>query len=112
MRVTVVELAEFVRRAKDVMTEAERMALIDLLSRNPEAGVPLGGGIRKVRVAREGGGKSGGFRSVHFYAPGRGLPVFLMTVFAKNAKANLTAAEQAMMVAAGERLSDTYGRRG
>ena len=58
-RETVVEMPDFQRRAKAAMTEAERMALIDYLSANPLAGVLLGGGLRKVRFAREGGGKSG-----------------------------------------------------
>ena len=50
------------------------------------------GGVRKVRFAREGGGKSGGFRVVYFlHDPG--MPVFSLTLFAKSDKANLTAAE-------------------
>lgn len=105
MLTTVVELPEFLRQAKAVMTEAERKDLVDYLAANPEAGVALGGGLRKVRFARGGGGKSGGFRSVHFYQGGRGLPVFLMTVFAKNDKANLTRAEETAMAAVAERIA-------
>jgi len=108
MLTTVVELAEFIRQAKAVMTEAERKELIDHLAANPEAGVPLGGGLRKVRFAREGGGKSGGFRSVHYYQAGRDLPVFLMSVFAKNDKANLTRTEEAAMAAVAERIVAAY----
>jgi hypothetical protein len=108
MLTTVVELAEFVRKAKAAMTDAERKELIDFLAANPEAGVSLGGGLRKLRFAREGGGKSGGFRSVHYYQAGRGLPVFLLTVFAKNDKANLTAVEEAALATAIERIVATY----
>ncbi len=104
-----VELPDFVRRAKALMTDAERSDLVAFLAANPEAGVPLGGGLRKLRVAREGGGKSGGFRSVHYYIPGHGLPVFLMTVFAKNAKANLTPDEEAALATIGIRIAATYG---
>lgn len=110
MLTTVVELAEFVRQAKAVMTEAERRELVDYLAANPEAGVSLGGGLRKVRFAREGGGKSGGFRSVHYYQAERDLPVFLMTVFAKNDKANLTKTEEAAMAAVVERIVAAYRR--
>ena len=74
MLTTVVELNEFVRQANAIMTEAERVELVDFLATNPEAGVSLGGGLHKVRFARKGGGKSGGFRSVHYYQAGRGLP--------------------------------------
>jgi hypothetical protein len=111
MLVTVVEMPEFLRQAKAVMTEAERIALVDTLAADPEAGIPLGGGLRKLRLPRAGGGKSGGFRSIHFYAPGQGLPVFLLSVFAKADKANLTPAEQTLLQMAGDRIARTYGAR-
>ena len=86
---SVVETPEFIRRAKTAgMTDAERSAVVDMLASDPEAGVSLGGGLRKVRVARQGGGKSGGYRVLHFYRE-EGLPVFLLTVFAKNEQANI-----------------------
>lgn len=109
-RETVVEMPEFQRRARALMTEAERMELIDLLSTSPEVGVSLGGGLRKVRFARAGGGKSGGFRTIHFYRPGAG-PVFLLTMFAKNEKANLTASETAQLIQLGDLVAAAYGRR-
>lgn len=110
MLVTVVQTPEFLRAAKAVMTDAEREALVDLLAADPEAGIPLGGGLRKLRGAREGGGKSGGYRSIHFYAPGHGLPVFLLTVFAKNDRDNLTPSEAEQMQAYGDRIARTYRR--
>lgn len=94
---TVVELPEFQRRAKAVMSDSEREAAILWISGNPDAGVSLGGGLRKVRIPREGGGKSGGFRTIYVFG-GRHMPIFLITVFAKNEKANLTAKEQAVAV--------------
>lgn len=109
--VTVVQTPEFLRRAKLVMSETEREALIDFLAANPEAGVSLGGGLRKLRVAREGGGKRSGYRAIHFYAPGRGLPVFLLAVFAKNDKANLTTAEAIQLQTIGDRIAATYGAK-
>ena len=39
---TVVELPEFLRRAKAIMSEDERTALVDYVAANPEAGVSLG----------------------------------------------------------------------
>lgn len=54
---TVVELPEFQRRAKAIMSDQEREATIDFIAANPEAGVSLGGGLRKVRIPREGGRK-------------------------------------------------------
>lgn len=94
---TVVELPEFQRRAKAIMTDGEREASILWIAQNPEVGTSLGGGLRKVRIPREGGGKSGGFRTVYIFG-GRHMPIFLITVFAKNDKANLTPKEQAAAV--------------
>ncbi|MEP0964669.1 MAG: type II toxin-antitoxin system RelE/ParE family toxin [Roseobacter sp.] len=62
---TVVELPEFQRRAKAVMSDSEREAAILWIAENPNAGVPLGGGLRKVRIPRVGSGKSGGFRTIY-----------------------------------------------
>lgn len=107
---TVVELPEFIRRAKAIMTDDERVALVDYIAANPEAGVSLGGGLRKVRIPREGSGKSGGYRTIHVFG-GTHMPIFLVTVFAKNEKDNLTKAEQAAAVALAKALVATYGDR-
>ena len=107
---TIVELPEFLRRAKAIMTDGERVALVDYVAANPEAGVSLGGGLRKVRIPREGGGKSGGYRTLYVFG-GTHMPVFLVTVFAKNEKANLTRAEQAAAVELSKTLVVTYGDR-
>ena len=109
--VTVIETPEFQRRAKAVMTEAERMALVGFVAANPEAGVPLGADIRKVRFARHGAGKSGGYRIVHYYCAGKDLPVFLLLVFAKNVQDNLTPAQLDRLKILGEALAARYGRR-
>ncbi|MBX8803182.1 type II toxin-antitoxin system RelE/ParE family toxin [Ochrobactrum sp. SFR4] len=94
---TVVELPEFQRRARSIMTDAEREAVITWIATNPEEGVSLGGGLRKIRIPREGGGKSGGFRTIYVFG-GRHMPIFLITIFAKNEKANLSSKEQAATV--------------
>lgn len=105
---TVVELAEFQRRAKAIMSDQEREAAINYIAANPEAGVSLGGGLRKVRIPREGGGKSGGFRTMYVFG-GAHMPIFLLTVFAKNEKANLSKSEQSMAVEMSKMLIAKYG---
>ena len=107
---TVVELPEFVRRAKAIMSDDDRTALILEVAANPEAGVSLGGGLRKLRIAREHGGRSGGFRTVYVFG-GRTIPIFLLTVFAKNEKSNLSQFEQAAAVRLTKVLLETYGDR-
>lgn len=50
------------------------------------------GGIRKLRWVREGMGKSGGVRVIYYYHNDH-IPLYLLTVFGKNQKANLSKAE-------------------
>jgi hypothetical protein len=105
---TVVELPEFQRRAKAIMSDQEREATISFVAANPEAGVSLGGGLRKVRIPRDGGGKSGGFRTIYVFG-GTHIPIFLITVFAKNEKANLSKTEQAAAVEMSKAIVSRYG---
>lgn len=107
---TVVELPEFLRRAKAIMSVEERIALVDYVAANPEAGISLGGGLRKVRIARQGGGKSGGYRTIYVFG-GAHVPIFLVTVFAKKEKANLSKAEQADLITLSKALLTHYGDR-
>ena len=105
---TVVELPEFLRRAKAIMSEDERAGVVDFIAANPEAGISLGGGLRKIRIAREGGGKSGGYRTIYVFGTVE-MPIFLLTVFAKNERDNLGKAEQAELVAISKALVARYG---
>jgi hypothetical protein len=105
---TVVELPEFQKRAKAIMSELERESAINFIAADPEAGVSLGGGLRKVRIPREGGGKSGGYRTIYVFG-GAHMPIFLITVFAKNEKANLSKTEQAAAVEMSRALVAKYG---
>ena len=59
---TVVETEEFLRKAKPLMSDAEREELVAFLGANPEAGkmIPETGGVRKVRWGLAGRGKRGG----------------------------------------------------
>jgi len=83
---------------------------VDTIAANREAGISLGGGLRKIRIAREGGGKSGGYRTIYVFG-GVHVPVFLVTLFAKNEKDNLSKAEQADLIAMSKALLAHYGDR-
>lgn len=108
---TVVETPEFIRRADATgMSKQDRDALISQLAVNPEAGVSLGGGLRKVRLARQGSGKSGGYRVLYFYHT-TDLPIFLLTVFAKNEKANISRAEKTSLIELCDLIARTYEKR-
>ncbi len=109
---TVVETPEFRRRAEPLLSEAERRALIDHVAANPDAGaVMVGtGGARKLRWAARGRGKSGGVRVITFYS-GPPVPVFLLTVFGKGEKIDLTRAERNELRRVLGRLVEEYRRR-
>lgn len=92
----VLETNAYLSAAKEAgMSEEERIAVVDLIAADPEAGeiMPGCGGARKLRVAKPGKGKSGGYRVITYFA-GDDVPVFLLTVFGKKEKANLTKAER------------------
>jgi hypothetical protein len=55
--------------------------------------IPGSGGIRKVRFGFGARGKSGGARIIYLFS-GENLPVFILAVFAKNEKANISPAER------------------
>ena len=85
----------FLRAAKQAgMSGDEIDDFIDFLAANPTAGVEIAGtgGCRKVRLASRGKGKSGGYRIITFFTGAR-LPVFLLTVFSKGERSNLSKAE-------------------
>jgi hypothetical protein len=90
--VTVVEMETFAAAARKCqLTEAEFIEIADYLSLNPEAGDLIKGtrGLRKVRFARPGMGKSGGYRTVHFFMD-HDSPLFLFTVYSKSQKENIS----------------------
>jgi hypothetical protein len=88
--VSVVETPEFLAATRRVMDEQERGAVIDYRAHNPLAGdsIPGTGGVRKVRWALEGRGKRGGARVVYYYHSDA-MPIFALTAYAKNDRADL-----------------------
>jgi hypothetical protein len=110
--VTVVETPEFVARAGKLLTEAEHDALIAYLATNPSAGDLLQGtgGIRKFRWALAGRGKRGGARVLHFFHNAE-MPVFALTIFAKNERADLSQAERNEFRELTKLLVKSYGRK-
>ena len=93
---TVIETPAYLRAARDAgVSDGERTVIVDMLAADPMAGeiMPGCGGARKVRVAGKGKGKSGGYRLITYFG-GNEIPVFLITIFAKGEKVNLTKAER------------------
>ncbi len=93
---TVIETESFNNGAKEIgLTEDEKHQLTLMLAKDPKAGdlIRGTGGARKLRFPLGSKGKSGGCRVVTYYA-GDDIPVFLLDVFAKSDKINLSKAER------------------
>jgi hypothetical protein len=110
--VTIVETRAFIVRAQAVMTDEDRESLKSMLAADPECGAVMRGtgGVRKVRMALQGRGKSGGARVVYYFR-NETMPLFLLTVFAKNERSTLTPAERNQLSVLVRRLVETYGRQ-
>lgn len=108
----VCETHAFRRAAQRLLTEDEIILLIDYLAVNPTAGEEMvgTGGCRKIRLAGPGRGKSGGYRTVTFYT-GEAMPVFLITVFGKGERANLSKGERNQLRNMTKLIVEEYQRK-
>jgi hypothetical protein len=93
--VSVVETPEFLAATRRIMDDDERGVLVDFLARNPLFGdlIPGTGGVRKLRWGLEGRGKRGGARVVYYYHCDV-MPIFALTAYAKNERADLSQADR------------------
>ncbi|MEP6566992.1 MAG: type II toxin-antitoxin system RelE/ParE family toxin [Mesorhizobium sp.] len=111
---TIIETNAYLAAAKAAgMSDLERMEAADMVADNPHIGDVMSGtgGCRKVRVPGRGKGKSGGYRIIFVFG-GEDIPVFLLTLFGKGQKTNLTKAEQNELAKLVKVLTDTYGKKG
>ena len=109
----VAETHAFRRAAAEAgMRESEVDCLVTLLAENPALGDPIPGtgGCRKLRLPMPGKGKSGGYRVVTFFS-GETLPVFLLTVFAKGERSDLSYAERNRLGALTKAIVSEYRAR-
>ena len=66
------------------------------------------GGIRKLRWSAHGKGKSGGVRVIYYYHHDF-IPLFVLTVFGKGEKANLSKSERNDLAKFTSLLVKSYG---
>ena len=91
-----IETSEFRRRwARSGLVGEDLRELQGYLLEHPSAGdmVQGTGGVRKLRWARPGHGKSGGVRTIYIDFADREI-VWLITVFSKNERTDLSAEER------------------
>lgn len=107
---TIVELPEYRQKIKRLLNHTENSGLMDHLARHPEEGVLIQGtgGIRKLRWAAKGKGKSGGARIVYYFY-NKSMPLFLLSAYGKGEKANLSKAEANELGVLVTELRQLYG---
>ncbi len=107
---TVVELPEYQRKADALLSDSEKQGVISYLATHPESGVIMQGtgGIRKLRWASGQTGKSGGVRIIYYYH-NESIPLFLLAVFGKKEKGNLSNAERNELAKFTNILAKNYG---
>ena len=109
---SIAELPHYIRLAEKLLSEDERRDVIDYLAEHPKAGdlMEATGGVRKLRWRRGGQGKSGGVRVIYYYHDDD-MPLYLLTLFAKGDKANLTKAERNELACLTSLLVETWKGR-
>ena len=107
---TIVELPEFIKRASGRLRYEEKASIINYLALHPQSGDIMQGtgGIRKLRWSAQGKGKSGGVRVIYYYHNGS-VPLFLLTVFGKGEKANISKSERNELSKLTNLLLERYG---
>lgn len=100
MERTVIQVLPFSRYLDDLISQG-KLSKSDFetfewnLVKNPQLGavIPKLAGLRKIRLKAPNKGKSGGFRVDYLDVPEKGK-LYLIVLYAKNVKADLTAEEK------------------
>src|SRR5277367_3726611 len=108
---TVVETPGYFKAAAAIFSEVERAGIVAMVAADPECGEVMQGtgGFRKVRVARRGMGKRGGARLIYIVR-GEAFPIFLIAVYAKNEKENMTRHERNLLAKRADEIFTNYRR--
>jgi len=87
----IIENHYFTRRIREFLSDDEYNVLQQTLIVNPEAGavIPGGGGLRKLRWAVQGRGKSGGLRIIYYWYT-KSDRIYLLYVYKKTDQEDLT----------------------
>ena len=87
-----IEASAFTNHIYKYLSDDEYSGLQSFLHQHPEAGkvVPGSGGVRKIRWAVAGKGKSGGLRVIYYFKR-HDNEIWLLTVYKKNEVENIPA---------------------
>ena len=90
----IIESPTFQKQADKIWSETERLEFISWVALNSLSGdvIPNSDGARKIRWNSRGKGKRGGVRIIYFNVTEQGY-IYLLTLYQKSAKENMTATE-------------------
>ena len=94
MHMELIETAVFTRLVQATLSDEQYRQLQLYLMLRPDAGdlIPGSGGLRKVRWQLSGRGKRGGARVIYYWKAAAGQ-IFLLFLYPKNVRSDLTPAE-------------------
>ncbi len=104
-----IETTTFTRLIVDLVDDGDYANLQQVLSDNPEIGGPMSGcgGVRKIRMALPGKGKSGGARVCYLYLKQNDV-IYLLYVFTKGDADNLSADGKKAMRILAQQIKNEY----
>jgi hypothetical protein len=105
---TVVETPSYRAAAKQAgLSQDELDAVLDAVMANPAAGELIrgSGGVRKVRIGKDEGGKSGGYRALTYFMD-MAAPAFLLFVIDKADIENISDAQRNQLRTAAKAIKD------
>ena len=107
--ITVVQTPRAYDALNKALSDEEHERLVDELAMNPEAGdfIPNSNGLRKMRAACKGKGKSKGLRIVYLFYD-LNMPLFILAAYEKSRKERYTESELAQMRALVQELVNEF----
>jgi hypothetical protein len=93
-----IETPTFTRLLTSLLTDDEYVGVQNILVETPDRGdvIKSGGGIRKLRYALPGRGKSGGVRIIYYWIRDN-QQIYMLLIYPKSKKDNLTDKETAIL---------------
>lgn len=90
----IIETSVFTRQVKKLLSDEEYRQFQNELVRNPKRGAVIrgSGGLRKIRWAAKGKGKSGGVRVI-YYSATRKDQLLMLFIYPKNERDDLSKAQ-------------------
>jgi len=107
---TVLTTPTFERDAAEAgLSDEDIIEICAWLGAHPRAGVPIPGtgGARKVRFAGRGKGKSGGYRTIYYFAA-EDVPIFALALISKGVRADISKAERNQLEKLLPTIADAY----